>query len=61
MSRNLSKKTKKKIQLENKVNFFFSNCSNFVLAHYILVSPNLQIILKKELHICLDLKKVLQS
>ena len=49
MFRNLMKKTKK-FQLEKKVkNNFFSSCLNFDFALYILISPNLQIILKKKI------------
>ena len=40
---------KKKFQVENKVkNKVFSSCPNFVFALYTLISPNLQIILKKK-------------
>ena len=56
MFRNL-KKTKK-IQLKKKVkNKFFSSCPSFVFALYTLTSPNLQIILKKDLHTWVDLKE----
>ena len=47
MFRNLRKKTKKfevEIYVKNK---FFSKCQNFFFALYILISPNLHIILKK--------------
>ena len=48
MFKNLKKKTKK-IQLEKEVKFFFPSYSNFVFAHYTLISPNLQTILKKRI------------
>ena len=50
MFRNLKKKTKK-IQLKKIVkNFKNSSCPGFVFVLYTLISPNLQIILKKYLH-----------
>ena len=49
MFKNLKKKTKK-IELEKKdKNIFFSSSLCFVFALYTLMSPNLQIILKKKI------------
>ena len=58
MFKNLEKKTKK-FQLEKKVkNEKNSSCLNFDFVLYILISPNLQIILKKNnLHIQIDFKE----
>ena len=48
MFKNLERKTKK-FQLEKKVkNKFFFSCLSFVFVLYTLISPNLQIILKKK-------------
>ena len=54
MFRNLRKKTKKNL-IEKKNLIFISSCPSFVFALYILMSSNLLIILKKELHIRVDL------
>ena len=52
----------KKIQLKKKVkNKFFSSCHSFIFELYTLISPNLLIILKKKLHIQVDLKEAPQS
>ena len=57
MFRDLKKKTKK-FQLNKKFkNKFFPNCSTFVFILYTLISPNLQIILEKNLHTQVDLKE----
>ena len=62
MFKNLRKKTKKKSQLEKKVkNNFFSSCSSYFFALFILISPDLQLILKKKLHTWVDLNDAPQS
>ena len=60
MFRNLRKKTKRKLNWKKKAIFFFSNCPNFVIALYTLISLNLHIILKKKLHIQVHLKEAHQ-
>ena len=58
MFRNLRKKIKKQFELEKKVKTkTFSSCPNFIFGLYNLISPNLQIILKKKLHTWVDLKE----
>ena len=59
MFKNLKKKTKKiSIGKKNQfLIFFFSSCPNFVCALYTLISPNLQIILKKNYILGLISKK----
>ena len=48
MFRNLKKKTTKNFDWKKKsFNFIFSSCPSFAFALYTLISPNLQIILKK--------------
>ena len=47
MFSNLKEKTKKNSIGKKVQNQFFSSCPNFVFAFYTLVSPNLQIFLKK--------------
>ena len=47
MFRNLKKKTKKFLIGKKFKNNFFSGSLNFIFALYALISPNLQIILKK--------------
>ena len=43
---------KKKFELGKKVkNNYFSSCSSFAFVSYTLLSPNLHIILNKNLHI----------
>ena len=45
-------------ELEKKVkNKFFSSYPSFVFALYTLISPNLHIILKKDLHTHVNLKE----
>ena len=43
----LKKKTKKKFNWKKVKNNFFPSCPRFVFALYTLISPNLQMILKK--------------
>ena len=57
MFRNIKKKTKKN-SIEKKVkNKRITSCHSFVFALYTLISPNLQIILKKTLHTWVDFKE----
>ena len=57
MFRNLRMKTKK-IWIGKKVeNNFFLSYPSFFFVLYTLISPNLQMILEKELHIQVDLKE----
>ena len=59
MFRNIKRKTKKNLNWKKSQIFFFSSCSSFIFAYYSLISPNLYIILKKKLHIHIDLKETL--
>ena len=57
MFSNLKKKTKNNFNWEKQSIFLKFWLSNFIFVLYTLISPNLQIILKKTLHIWVDLKK----